>query len=117
MSHIKTLIAMACTVACASFLLLGGGMERVGQVGLAVYAALMLVLMILSAFVKDMGPESPMPIKILGRGSYLYVVAASAFTGHMIIAFVLAISWVLGWFFRSVRKAEAEKAGAARNDL
>ncbi|MFG0917255.1 hypothetical protein [Pseudomonas sp. CJQ_11] len=115
MTHIKSLISMACMVACASFLLMGGGMERVGQVGLVVYAVLIVFLTALTMLAKVPVVESPVAVKIAGRASYLYVVAVSAFTEHMVIALVLAISWVLGWIFRAARKAEAEKATATNN--
>ncbi len=115
MTHIKSLISMACMVACASFLWLGGGMERIAQVGLAVYAVLIVLLTVLTMFNKVPIVEPPVAIKIAGRASYLYVVAVSAFTDHMVIALVLAISWVLGWIFRAASKAEAEKATATNN--
>lgn len=115
MKNTHALIAMACTVVCATLLLLGGGMERIGQVALAVYAVLIAMTTLLVIFGKDSTPETPLSLKILARASYLYVVAASAFTGHMIIAFVLASSWVLGSLFRAARKIESEKAGATKN--
>ena len=108
MTNTKTLIVMAGTVVCASLLLLGGGLERIGQVALSVYA----VVIFLTIFVKHPGPSVPFEIKILARSSFLYVVAAAAYTEHMVIAFVLAISWVLVWLHRGARKAEEEKSGA-----
>lgn len=108
MTKAKIFAVMALTVACASLLLLGGGLERIGQVMLSVYA----LLVTLTVFAKDPDQKKSIFILVPARLSFAYVVCVSAYTGHMIIAFTLAIAWIVGWLIRASRKLEAEKAQA-----
>lgn len=106
MTKTKILTVMALTVACASLLLLGGGLERIGQLMLSIYA----VLVVLAVFPKEQVQKRPILVIVAGRLSFAYVVCASAYTGHMIIAFTLTVAWIVGWLIRTSRKLEAEKA-------
>lgn len=106
MTKTKIFTVMALTVACASLLLLDGGLERIGQVMLSVYA----LLVTLTVFAKDQDPEKSIFILVPARLSFAYVVCVSAYTGHMVIAFTLAVAWIVGWLVRTSRKLEAEKA-------
>gem|GEM_PF-5018432 len=45
-----------------------------------------------------------MPVNYLARVCFLYVVVVSAYTGHMIIAFVLALTWIVAWAQRASRQ-------------
>lgn len=109
MTSIKAVITMLVTVLCASLLLLGNGFERVGQVALSIYALLMCLVLLADQSQSAKVPVTPLPVKYLARICFLYVVVVSAYTGHMVIAFVLALTWIIAWAQRVLRQAERDK--------
>lgn len=109
MTSIKAVITMLVTVLCASLLLLGAGFERVGQVALSIYTLLMCLVLFADQSQSAKAQITALPLKYLARACFLYVVVVSAYTGHMVIAFVLALTWIIAWAQRVVRQSEKNK--------
>lgn len=109
MTTIKALIAMTVTVLCASLFFLEGGLERVGQVALSIYALLCCSILFAGESQSAKPPATSWPVRYLARVCFLYVVVVSAYTSHMVIAFVLALTWIIAWAQRVVRQTENDK--------
>lgn len=91
MSAAKTLAAQCALVSTASLLLVGGGWGQIAQVALSIIAGLFVLAIFVPPPEEKRGPVAT----LISRMVLVYVVAVSAYTGHLIIATVLAVSWLV----------------------